>query len=163
MPREPHADTSHASRDSAGDPAALANFLRSLADQVERDPHFGARVVALARESGLLMLADAGVGSRADSASAHRGTRRARTSKSPPGSPARGSPDPFALLREQGEGSLRAELALLDLATLRATIRTHRLDPARVSARWTARDRLIELIVDQVRARANHGKAFERV
>ncbi|HEY8322936.1 MAG TPA: hypothetical protein VIG77_00485 [Ktedonobacterales bacterium] len=50
-----------------------------------------------------------------------------------------------------------------DLPTLRAIVRERRLDPARISARWTARERVISLIVDQVKARANHGQAFRRV
>jgi hypothetical protein len=67
------------------------------------------------------------------------------------------------LLREGGESGLRAALAGLDLASLRQLVRTHRLDPNRVSARWSAHERVVALIVDQVRARANHGKAFARV
>jgi hypothetical protein len=71
--------------------------------------------------------------------------------------------DPFALLRDRGEAHLRTHLAALDLPALRQIIRVHRLDPARISARWTNRERLVALIVDQVRARADHGKAFSRV
>ncbi len=72
-------------------------------------------------------------------------------------------PDPFVLLRERGEIGLRAALEELELATLRQLVRAHHLDPARISARWTARDRVVTLIVTQVQARANHGKAFARV
>jgi len=71
--------------------------------------------------------------------------------------------DPFALWRTQGEDALRDALNGLDLAALRALVRTHRLDPARVASRWTARDRVIALIMTQVKARLNHGRAFERV
>ncbi|HYM26651.1 MAG TPA: hypothetical protein VET66_00750 [Steroidobacteraceae bacterium] len=71
--------------------------------------------------------------------------------------------DPFALLRSGGEDGLRRALGVADVATLHRIVRTHRLDPARVSARWTARERLVELIVTQVRARASHGQAFARV
>jgi hypothetical protein len=58
---------------------------------------------------------------------------------------------------------LRAALSALQLPALRVIVRERRLDPARISARWTARERVISLIVDQVKARANHGHAFERV
>ena len=67
------------------------------------------------------------------------------------------------MLRKDGEDGLRAQLAQLDVAALRQIVRAHRLDPARISARWTATDRVIALIVEQVRARANHGRAFERL
>jgi len=66
-------------------------------------------------------------------------------------------------MRDQGEEGLRATLAALDLMALRQIVRTHRLDPARISARWTTRERVIALIIDQVRARLNHGRSFERV
>jgi hypothetical protein len=71
--------------------------------------------------------------------------------------------DPFAELRGHGEADLRAALAELDLAALRQIVRAFRLDPARVSARWTTPERVIELIVEQVRARAGLGRAFEHV
>jgi hypothetical protein len=67
------------------------------------------------------------------------------------------------LLRVHGEQALRATLDGLDLASLQRIVRAHHLDPHRVSARWSARERVIGLIVEQVRARAQHGKAFERV
>ena len=73
------------------------------------------------------------------------------------------APDPFAIMRAQGEAGLRATLDALDLGALRQIVRAHRLDPARISARWANRDRVIALIVDQTRARLNHGRAFERV
>ena len=73
------------------------------------------------------------------------------------------APDPFAVMRAQGEAGLRATLDALDLDALRQIVRAHRLDPARISARWANRERVIALIVDQTRARLNHGRAFERV
>lgn len=73
------------------------------------------------------------------------------------------APDPFAVMRAQGENGLRAALDALDLGALRQIVRAHRLDPARISARWANRERVIALIVDQTRARLNHGRAFERV
>ncbi|MBF6590910.1 MAG: hypothetical protein IVW57_10340 [Ktedonobacterales bacterium] len=130
---------------------ALGVFLRGLAARAERDPAFAGQLLTLVRESGLLAIADAPRSRKARLASA----RAEGTANSPP--------DPFALLRERGEAGLRSALGTLDLAALRGIVRAHRLDPARISARWTARDRLMELIVDQVRARANHGRAFERV
>jgi len=71
--------------------------------------------------------------------------------------------DLYGLLRAEGDETLRARLSTLTPTELHGVIRTHRLDPARISARWTSAARLIDLIVAQVRARADHGKAFSRV
>lgn len=134
--------------------SSVAAFLRALADQVERDAAFGEQVHALLVESGLV------------GAPGRSGPRRAggRTRGTGAGADDRPAPlDPFAVLRADGESHLRARLGEVEIADLRRIIRAHRLDPARVSARWSSSDRLVELIVDQVRARADHGKAFARV
>lgn len=131
--------------------ATVSAWLRALAQRAEADPTFAAQLAAALAESGL-----AGQPPRAG-----KGRRASTTSAATPEAPA--PPDPFTVYRAQGEAGLRATLETLDLATLRVIVRTHRLDPARISARWTARDRVIRLIVEQVRARANHGRAFERI
>lgn len=138
------------------DAEAAARLLRELAERAERDPAFGIQLADAVRTSGLL-----------DSASPPS------PSASPRKKPANGAkrqaattaaiPDPFQVLRKDGEDGLRDRLAQLDIAALRQIVRAHRLDPARISARWTATERVIALIVDQVRARANHGRAFERL
>jgi len=69
----------------------------------------------------------------------------------------------FEFQRQAGEQGLQEALASLDLASLKAIVRAYRLDPARISARWTAPERIIDLITEQARARLNHGRAFERV
>jgi hypothetical protein len=88
-----------------------------------------------------------------------RGTRAGRVGDEP----ADPRLDPFVHLRTGGEPALRAALDGLDLAALRRVVRAFHLDPNRVSARWSARERVIDLIVEQVRARVNHGRSFERV
>jgi hypothetical protein len=155
----PRAKGGSAQGDSEAEQATVAAFLRGLAQQAEADATFAARLHAVARECGLLDMAPGGEKSP---------TRRTRAAKAPTvreraAGPAPDPLNPFAVLREREEVGLRAALAPLGLSELRAIIRAHRLDSARVSARWTARERLVELIVDQVRARANHGRAFERV
>ncbi len=135
---------------------ALAAFLRDLAERAERDPALAAHLRQALSASGLLDPA-AGHSRRAGDTPSRHGTHAADNV------PADEPPDPFVLLRERGEVGLRAALEGLDLAALRAIVRVHRLDPARISARWTARERVIELIVRQVRGRANLGKAFARV
>lgn len=140
--------------------ATVGAFLRALAQRAESDPAFSAQLQAALEESGLDGQAApqrevAGRGSRA-----RQGSRAVATTTPATDEPL---PDPFSVYRAQGEEKLRALLDTLELTSLRAIVRTHRLDPARISARWSARDRVIKLIVDQVKARANHGRAFERV
>lgn len=146
------------------DARAVATFLRLLAKRVEGDPVFATHVAAALRESGLLSAMPTANLEAQSRSGAGRRTARSQAAlhdTATPDGPA--LPDPFALLRTHGEAGLRAALDALDLASLRAIVRTHRLDPARISARWTTRDRVISLIITQVQARANLGKAFSRV
>lgn len=139
----------------ADESRAVAAFLRGLAERVEQDAAFAAQIARLLRESGLLAI-DAAGGAPARAAKAAAAVRK-------PAQERRETPNPFAVLRERGEAGLREVLASLEMPDLRQIVRAHRLDPARISARWTARDRVVALIVDQVRARASLGRAFERV
>ncbi len=130
--------------------AAIAGFLCALAERAERDATFAQGLAQALAESGLLPSAS------------RRPPRRATKQVSEP-DPLAPVLDPFAALRTGGEEGLRAALAALEVATLHRIVRQYRLDPARISARWTTRERLIELIVAQARARASHGQAFARV
>lgn len=134
------------------DAQAAGKLLRELADRAERDPAFGMQIAEAVRASGLL---DAAPQPSARKKSIHSAKRAP--------APAANLPDPFQVLRQHGEEVLRAHLAQLDLTSLRQIVRAHRLDPARISARWTTTDRVVTLIVEQVRARANHGRAFEHI
>jgi hypothetical protein len=136
---------------------AAGKLLRELADRAERDPAFGEQIAEAVRASGLL-----GAAQTAQKPPAPRKKSTASAKRQQPATTGE-LPDPFQVLRQHGEDGLHAELARLDLASLRQIVRAHRLDPARISARWTATDRVIALIVEQVRARANHGRAFERI
>ncbi len=158
----PHGSTRRA---SGAELSAVAAFLRGLAERVEGDPQFGREVAALLAESGLLgdtpgrrVAASGGRARRTGSGKAAVAARDGGDA-----SVAAAVPDPFTLLREQGEEGLRARLAALELGELRQLVRQHRIDPARISARWTNRERVVDLIVAQVRARLDHGKAFARV
>ena len=142
----------------ADESRAVAAFLRGLAERAEQDATFAAHIASLLRESGLLTIDMGRVPARA--------TARMTKAASAAGKPPREQhdvPNPFTVLRERGETGLREALTSLELPELRQIVRTHRLDPARISARWTTQDRVVTLIVDQVRARANLGRAFERV
>ena len=136
------------------DAEAAGKLLRELADRAERDPAFGQQIAEAVRASGLL--------DTEQPAKKPPATRKKASAKRQPATSAE-LPDPFQVLRQHGEDGLRTQLAQLDLAALRQIVRAHRLDPARISARWTATDRVITLIVEQVRARVNHGRAFERI
>lgn len=153
--------TDSQSAGSAGETTTtLSAWLRALAKRAESDAAFAAQMLDAARESGL---SDA-LGDVAPQQSTRPATRRRKaTPTTTPTSSTAPVPDPFAVYRAQGVEGLRAALDALDLPTLRAIVRERRLDPARISARWTARERVISLIVDQVKARANHGQAFRHV
>jgi hypothetical protein len=151
-------------RDAPPDTTAVAAFLRVLATRVEGDSGFARQVQEALQASGL------------HAPPKTPGTRSRRRRDRPSGAasgtpavspPARASaaplPDPFQVLRVEGEAGLHAQLAGLEVSALRQIVRIHRLDPARISARWTNRERLVLLIVQQARARADHGKAFTRV
>ena len=145
---------------------ALAAFLRELAERAERDPALATRLREALGASGLLDANDRPrrqTAAAKERAKAPRATRRVPHSSQVASADHDGPPDPFVLLRERGEAGLRTTLEGLDLAALRTIVRSHRLDPARISARWTVRERVIELIVTQVCGRANLGKAFARV
>jgi hypothetical protein len=143
----------------------VAAFLRELARRAEDDPAFAARLDDALHASGLLPV----------EAERSRATKTARTGRIQPAGRVQhattkaggvGAPpplDPYATLRTGGADGLRAALEQLDLAELRAIVRGCRFDPARISSRWTAKERLIELIVTQTQARSDHGKAFSRV
>lgn len=150
--------------DIAMTPAAVAALLRALAMRAEREPNLAAAIVQALEQSGLLAPGEDDQAGQKVAKS--RGRKSGSVAKTPAGKlPAApiAAPDPFAVWRTQGEDGLRAVLAVAPLAELRAIVRAHRLDPARISARWTARERLAALIFDQVRARMRHGRAFERV
>jgi hypothetical protein len=123
---------------------ALTEALRVVASQIEADPTFATRLMA-----GPAIKTTSGETAQAV-------PRPAREVVAPP-------LDLFAVLRQSGEQGLREALVALDTASLKAIVRVYRLDPARISARWTAPERVIELIVEQALARLNHGRAFERV
>ncbi|HEX4627479.1 MAG TPA: hypothetical protein VH137_01720 [Gemmatimonadales bacterium] len=145
----------------AGDEAQrVASFLRSLATQAEGDPALAGKLQAALEESGLVPAAKTGKTPRAAKRPAAAVVPQGSTASEPR---ADAPLDPFGVYRDRGEEALRAALADQDIAALRGLIRAHRLDPARISARWTTPDRLIALILQQVQARANIGKAFAHI
>jgi hypothetical protein len=151
---------SSSSATMAMEPSAIAAFLRSLAGRVEADPALAGQVAAALCESGLL---PAGEAAPAPPSSAGDLNRHGSGVRTPKGNARGVLSDPFAILRTEGEDALRRALDELPLSELRHVVRAHRLDPARISARWASRERVVQLIVGQVRARLDHGKAFSHV
>jgi hypothetical protein len=136
---------------------AIGSFLRGLASRVESDAALALQIQSALEESGLL--------ERRESSGGQKGKRTRVKNLALPvaAAPVAAPPDPFRVLREHGEKELRETLEKVDIDHLHAIVRTYRLDPARISARWTRRERVIELIVTQVLAQAAHGRAFSRV
>lgn len=130
--------------------ARVVAFLRALADRAERDAALAGGIYAALQDAGLLVATPTPGAMRA------RAPRATATESQP-------APDPFRVLREGGDEALRGWLATLPLATLRQIVRAHRLDPARISARWQDTARLAGLIEEQVRARYHRGASFARV
>jgi hypothetical protein len=144
-----------------GETAGIAACLRALAAQAERDPAFARHLGDALRASGLVPAEWMPAPAEPSAPAPDGGSRGGRASGKE--RQADQPLDPFVVLRSGGEAALRAALDALDLAALRRVVRAHHLDPNRVSARWSARERVIALIVEQVRARVNHGRSFERV
>jgi hypothetical protein len=153
---------SRSKRDGGGtvEAGAVGAFLRALAARAEANVALAEQIAAALRESGLLP-DDKAERTRETRTEKVRG-RKSDTETAKNFSP-EAAPDPFVVLRERGEAGLRAALEGMELGTLRHIVRAHRLDPARISARWTTRERVVALIVEQVRVQANSGKAFSRV
>lgn len=68
--------------------------------------------------------------------------------------------DPFAIMQEQGELSLREALRKLDLEQLRDIIAEYGMDPAKLAMKWKAADRVIDLVVSTAALRLSKGDAF---
>ena len=149
MPRSSRraADESAASsRPEAQKTQAVGAFLRNLAARADADAVLAREIEMALVESGLLQTSD-----------------RPRPVPKEPRKSSTAPIDPFRVLRDEGDESLYNWLQSLELPELRAIVRRHRLDPARISARWRDRERVIQLIVSQVKAQASYGKAFSHV
>jgi len=68
--------------------------------------------------------------------------------------------DPFEMYRTKGEEGFKSWLETLDVATLKAMVRQHRLDPSRLSDKWKTKERFVSLIVERVPARLKQGDVF---
>jgi hypothetical protein len=67
--------------------------------------------------------------------------------------------DPVQLARD-GELSLRAALAKLDIEQLRDVVADYGMDPGKLVMKWRDADRIVDRIVEVARGRAQKGSAF---
>ena len=118
--------------------AALARLVAVVADEAARTPRFAN---ALGRALG--------GAEGAGSATPRKGGRRAP-----------GSLDPYEVYAADGEAGLRVSLARLDLEQLRDIVAEHGMDNDRLAMKWKDANRVIDRIVDRVKARAAKGSAF---
>ncbi len=165
MPRSSRSNTNQpgsvSSPEVATGKGTVGTFLRNLAARADADAALATEIQAALAESGLL--------------SSSRHPRQTQKSQRKPEKAVNAAPpaqsndtvvpslDPFRVLRDHGEKGLHETLESLEIAQLRAIVRKHRLDPARISARWRDQERVIQLIVSQVKAQATYGKAFSHV
>lgn len=63
---------------------------------------------------------------------------------------------------EGGEIALRQKLEQLEIGELRAIIRRHGYDSAKLAEKWKNKDRLLNLIIGRVSARTEKGQVFIR-
>ena len=68
--------------------------------------------------------------------------------------------DPFAIMQEHGELSLREALRKLDLEQLRDIVAEYGMDPAKLAMKWKTTDRVIDLVVSTAALRLSKGDAF---
>ena len=162
-------------------PPPLAQWLRALADEVERDPALAARLrdrvqpplAALATPTAThnalpeALVAPSPALISAPEPPASSLTHRRRATRF--GGPAvvgrgadlgHGIPDPFALLAERGVEGLRAALQSLRAGTLRAIIRAHQLDPAGKLPESATEQRLVTAIIAAVKRLTRGANGF---
>jgi len=149
----------------------LARWLRALATEVERDPALAARVAGIETAPDQVtetatrpMLSDhaqdmpPAPASASESAPPPTLKHRRRSSRyGPPTVAGRtaelgtGVPDPFAVLAASGEAGLRQALSTLRAGSLRAIIRTYKLDPQAKLPPEATEKRMITLIIAAVK------------
>jgi hypothetical protein len=129
----------------------LAEFLRVVADEAERNPAFEA-----ALRQALHGAAEPPRPQPAPGASTPAGGAPGKPSRAPRPAAAL---DPVQLAR-QGEAPLRSELGRLSLEQLRAILAEHGMDTGKKLARVRTVAKIVDHIVELALARAHKGDAF---
>lgn len=125
--------------------AAMADFLRILALEVENNRSLAKRL-AVPFEDFLEEVREKG-------AVKEKKGKKAKAAL-PEGF------DPFQVYYDRGRVGLYEALSSFDTAALKAVIAHFSLDPSRSYTRWRKPEKLMELIVEKVKAGAERGKAF---
>lgn len=114
-------------------------LLEAMLQELEADPQLAARLRAVLKERG-----------------AHTTrTKTGRAHRRPPG-----VFDPFKVYAEGNEPALRERLRALNIEQLKDMVAEHGMDQAKLAMKWRTSDRLVDLIVSTVAARARKGDAF---
>lgn len=104
---------------------------------------------------------DPGLGLRLE-----RALARVRRGQRPTARPSRRRPpgplDPFQLHEEGGAATLRRALGKLEIEQLKDIVAEHGMDRQELAMKWKTPERLVDLIVETVSARAKKGDAFRQ-
>jgi len=124
----------------------MAEFLRLLAIEVESNKAMAKRladpfrVMIDKKEASLI--------------SERRKSKKKETVKIPEGF------DPFQIYYDKGAVGLYNELAGMDARTLKAVLSHFTLDPSRSYSRWRKPEKLVNLIIERVKAMSSKGQVF---
>lgn len=125
----------------------LADIFRILADEVEANQTLARKLALPLKE----LLAREAAGAKPPTAK----TRKKSTAASVP----QGF-DPFQTYHETGSVGLYAELEKLDVPECKAVLGHFALDPSRSYSRLRKKEKLVDLIVQRVKAMTAKGEAF---
>lgn len=127
----------------------LAQMLRILSEEVEGNKKLAIRLAV----PWQAYLADS---MPAISAASDKPPRKKKaTSKEPP------ALDPFMAFLEGGSVGLIKALENVEVQECKTIISHYALDPSRSYVRWRKKERLVEFIVQRVKAVANKGEVFK--
>ena len=125
-------------RKEKGLTALLREFVALVAEEADHNPNFAARLDDLL--GGL--------------------PEKKPAKQRAPKAAAVSALDLHAELQTRGDEEFRFWLRDQPLPVLRASIRTHDLDPTRKTARWKDAEKVADFITDAMRARTARGSAF---
>lgn len=116
----------------------IEKFLKAVTDEVNKNPAFAASI-------------GSALGIEDDGKAPSKPRRRSRRNPA--------ILDPFALYQE-GQSALQSALDDLDVERLKDIVAEYGMDHSRLAMRWKAAPRLVDLIIETVKARTHKGEAF---
>ncbi len=121
----------------------MAEFFRALAGEIENSPSLARKLA-----SPFQNLVAAG------------GQKSPKKPKSRSKASVPEGFDPFQIYYDQGGLGLQQAMESMDAATLKAILNHFALDPTRSYSRWRKEERLINYIIDRVKALSHKGEVF---